>query len=58
MTANLFWSTITPAMRTTLEKWYGGEHAAKVQHVEAFEICEYGRQPKEADLRKLFPMLK
>ena len=29
-----------------------------VKNVEAFEICEYGSQPNEADIRRLFPMLK
>lgn len=48
----------SPAVRHALEKWYGGERAAKVQHAEAFEICEYGYQPSDADLRRLFPMLK
>lgn len=48
---------ITPAVRTSLEKWYGKQKAAAVQHAEAFEICEYGRQPGEAELRQLFPML-
>jgi LmbE family N-acetylglucosaminyl deacetylase len=49
---------ITPEVRTSLEKWYGKEVAAQVQHAEAFEICEYGNQPNEADLRRMFPMLK
>jgi len=49
--------TITPDVRTSLEKWYGKEKAAQVKHAEAFEICEYGKQPKEDELRKLFPML-
>ncbi len=49
---------ITPEVRTTLEKWYGNEKAAQVQYAEAFEICEYGTQPKEEDIRRLFPMLK
>ncbi len=48
---------ITPAIRASLAKWYGDEGAQKVQHAEAFEVCEYGRQPTEAELRKLFPML-
>ncbi|HLY17806.1 MAG TPA: PIG-L family deacetylase [Bryobacteraceae bacterium] len=48
---------ITPDIRRALEKWYGPERAAKVQHAEAFEVCEYGRQPSEEDLRRLFPML-
>jgi LmbE family N-acetylglucosaminyl deacetylase len=49
---------ITPEVRTSLEKWYGKDAATQVQHAEAFEICEYGTQPNEADLRRMFPMLK
>ncbi|MBM3759337.1 MAG: PIG-L family deacetylase [Acidobacteria bacterium] len=48
---------ITPAVRAALEKWYGKERAAKVQQAEAFEVSEYGGQPDEATLRKLFPMV-
>ncbi|MBI1789174.1 MAG: PIG-L family deacetylase [Acidobacteria bacterium] len=49
---------ISAATRKTLEKWYGAEKASQARHVEAFEICEYGRQPKEEDIRRLFPMLR
>lgn len=48
---------ITPEIRKALEKWYGPERAAKVQYAEAFEICEYGRQPSDQEIRQLFPML-
>ena len=48
---------ITPEVRTSLQKWYGTERAALVQHAEAFEICEYGAQPNEEEQKKLFPML-
>lgn len=48
---------IRPQVRAALEKWYGKEFAAQIQDAEAFEICEYGQQPDEAILRKLFPML-
>jgi LmbE family N-acetylglucosaminyl deacetylase len=48
---------ITPEVRASLEKWYGKDKASQVQHAEAFEICEYGAQPTDADIRKLFPML-
>lgn len=48
---------ITPAVRRALEKWYGPERAAKAAYAEAFEVCEYGRQPSDEDLRRLFPML-
>ncbi len=50
--------TITPEVRKSLEKWYGSDKASKVQHAEAFEICEYGTQPSEIEIRRLFPMLK
>jgi LmbE family N-acetylglucosaminyl deacetylase len=46
---------VSDAVRATLAKWYGPEAAAKVQHAEAFEICEYGTRPDEAMLRRLFP---
>lgn len=45
-------------VRQALEKWYGPERGAKVQHAEAFELCEYGSQPNDQELRRLFPMLK
>ncbi len=49
---------ITPAVRESLIKWYGKEKAEKVTDAEAFEICEYGYQPTEEEIRELFPMLK
>lgn len=45
----------TAAVRQALVKWYGAEAAAKVKYSEAFEVCEYGSRPNEADLRRLFP---
>ena len=48
---------ITPAVRTSLEKWYGKDAVSKVKYAEAFEICEYGAQPDEAEQKRLFPML-
>jgi LmbE family N-acetylglucosaminyl deacetylase len=48
----------TPAVRQVLVKVYGPERAARVVHAEAFEVCEYGRQPDEAALRRLFPMVQ
>ncbi len=43
--------------RSALLKWYGGDAGQKVKHAEAFEICEYGRQPSTAEIRELFPFL-
>jgi len=50
-------TSITPEMRANLEKWYGKEKAAKAVHAETLEIAEYGRQPSDEEIRKLFPML-
>lgn len=49
---------ISPAVRASLVKWYGLEKGNAVKYYEAFEICEYGSQPDEATIRKLFPMLR
>jgi LmbE family N-acetylglucosaminyl deacetylase len=49
---------VTPEVRQSLERWYGKDKAAQIKHAEAFEICEYGNQPKEEDIRRLFPMLR
>lgn len=45
-----------PSTRESLIKWYG-EKGKTVQHAEGFEICEYGKQPSEKEIRRLFPML-
>ena len=41
--------------RARLTEWYGAERGARVRHAEAFEICEYGRQPTREEIRQLFP---
>ena len=35
--------------------WYDADQVGKIKYVEAFEICEYGRQPDKAELKRLFP---
>ena len=44
--------------RRQLNEWYGDARGAKFTAAEAFEICEYGRQPKKEELRMLFPFAK
>ena len=44
-------------VKKALEKWYGKEKAEQINYAEAFEICEYGSIPTEAEIRRLFPML-
>ncbi len=43
------------AVRKALAKGYGEEAAKQIRYAEAFEICEYGARPSQADLRRLFP---
>ncbi len=46
--------SVLPEWREALSKRYGGD-ATRIQHAEAFEITEYGRQPSEEEIRILFP---
>jgi len=57
MTAKQRFGRINDASRAALVKYYGAEAAAKVEHAEAFEICEYGRRPDAAEIMRLFPFL-
>ncbi|QEG42046.1 PIG-L deacetylase family protein [Roseimaritima ulvae] len=41
--------------RDALIRWYGEERGKAVQYAEAFEICEYGHQPTDDEIKKLFP---
>ena len=41
--------------RDRLIELYGEERGGAIEHIEAFEIAEHGRQPSEAELRELFP---
>jgi len=51
--------TDTPnaSVRECLKKWYG-DKAETARHAEAFEICEYGKQPDDKEILRLFPMLQ
>lgn len=40
-----------------IRKWYPGIKVSDVSHVEFLEICEYGKQPTEQEIKELFPML-
>jgi hypothetical protein len=42
--------------RDALAKFYGEERARKVRYAQAFEICEYGRQPSADELKRLLPL--
>ena len=40
---------------TALKKWYGPKRAKQARYAEAFEICEYGHQPSDDEIRRIFP---
>jgi hypothetical protein len=46
----------TEAARDGLTAWYGAD-AQDVRYTESFQVAEYGRQPDDAEVRRLFPML-
>ncbi len=55
--AKMWKQPITPEVKESLRKWYGKDKADKITDAEAFEICEYGRQPTDDEIRQLFPMI-
>ena len=55
--ARMWKQPITDEVRESLKKWYGKDNANKITEAEAFEICEYGRQPTDDEIRQLFPMI-
>ncbi len=44
--------------KEVLKKWYPHVDPMTVKHVEFFEICEYGKQPSDEEIKLLFPMLE
>ncbi len=50
-------SKISDQKRENLFKWYGEEKGSKINFAESFEICEYGKQPSDDEIKELFPML-
>jgi N-acetylglucosamine malate deacetylase 1 len=41
--------------RDALVKFYGEARGRKVRYAQAFEVCEYGRQPSRDELKQIFP---
>ncbi len=52
------WRSSTPSEKAMVcsKKWYG-DSALKAKKIELFEICEYGKQPSDDEIKALFPML-
>ncbi len=51
-------AAVANTYRDALVRWYGPKHGKDVKYAEAFEICEYGRQPGREELKKLFPFFR
>lgn len=45
---------LTKEKNDCLVKWYGTNKAREIKWAESFEICEYGKQPTESEIRQLF----
>jgi LmbE family N-acetylglucosaminyl deacetylase len=50
--------SIADRFRGKLEEEYGNDRAQNIKYAEAFEICEYGRRPDKAELKRLFPFFE
>ena len=50
-------AAIADSSRQKLIELYGADRGKQVRYAEAFEICEFGRQPTADDIRRLFPFL-
>jgi LmbE family N-acetylglucosaminyl deacetylase len=50
--------SLAQRFRAKLAGFYGAEATAKIKYAEAFELCEYGRQPNKEELKKLFPFFQ
>jgi len=48
--------SLADRFRNQLVEQYGAEKGPNVKFAEAFELCEYGRQPSREEIRKMFPV--
>ena len=47
--------SLAERFRGQLGDWYAPDKAQTVRYAEAFELCEYGRQPDKKEFKRLFP---
>jgi LmbE family N-acetylglucosaminyl deacetylase len=48
---------VSDAAKEGLAQWYDEERVQQVQYTESFQVAEYGAQPSDEEIRRLFPML-
>ena len=56
-TWKLGWGKQADQHRKLIQHTYGAEIATQTRYVESFEVCEYGRQPTQEELKDLFPTI-
>jgi len=49
-------SAVSEGARESLATWYGEDRAQAAQYAESFQVAEYGRQPTDAEIRRLFAL--
>ena len=49
-------ASVADRCRDKLIELYGKEAGKEIRYAEAFQVCEYGRQPTLAEIRRLFPL--
>ena len=49
------WTRQADQYRDLIQRTYGAELATSTRYAESFEVCEYGRQPTQEELKDLFP---
>lgn len=49
---------VADVQKKGLVKWYGSERGNSFNYAESFEVCEYGHQPTDEEIRTLFPMFQ
>ena len=46
---------VAERFRKNLADYYDADQVKKIEFVEAFEICEYGRRPRTSEIKTMFP---
>lgn len=54
---HFLWRRMSDSFKEAALRWYSPRQTKNIQYFEAFEICEYGSEPDQEGIRKLFPML-
>lgn len=54
---HFLWRKMSDRFKEPALKWYSPEQLKNIRYFEAFEVCEYGKEPDKEEMKALFPML-